>query len=87
MVINNIMVFPIHRNNVIDFIVNEKINPDFIPIYEDITNNEFVSISQINLEDFVTFLWLKINERMKIDNTYLEYSYIGPIKPKKLIKI
>ena len=87
MVINNIMVFPIHRNNVIDFIVNEKINPDFIPIYEDVTNNEFVSISQINLEDFVTFLWLKINEQMKINNTYLEYSYIGPIKPKKLIKI
>lgn len=87
MVINNIMIFPIQKNNVIDFIVNKKINPDFIPIYENVTNNKFVSISQINLEDFVTFLWLKINEQMKIDNTYLEYSYIGPNKPKRLIKI
>ena len=83
-IIEELIIFPEQCNYVAEFILNGRIYPNFLTIYENITNDPFTNINRIDFEEFVISLWRKLND---IEMQSNEQQYIGPNKPKKLIKI
>lgn len=83
-IIEELIVFPAQCSYVADFILNGRIHYGFLPIYSSITNDPFANINKIDFIEFVISLWRELNDiELKKD----EQQYIGPIKPKRLIKM
>lgn len=83
-IIEELIVFPNQCSYVADFILNGRIHYGFLPIYSSITNDPFANIDRVDFIEFVSSLWRELNDiELKKD----EQQYIGPIKPKRLIKM